>query len=660
MSAPAVAELPVAAVQPEQQSSTSTQWAFRAQKSIGLNTGPPAYSAVSGFDQVEGLTRTFQYSPDGSTFAAAMENFTRLVDTREASTSQVKRDLPVEKVVALEFSPKGSYLSTFERPLKLEDGTGTKNLKIWSTETGEVVASFERKTQEGCFFQFTSDEKYCIRQVSTELQIYEAEDISGKGIVGRLKLEGMSTFMVGPGEKASVAVFCGEKKGQPASVKVFTLASLIPTPENTPAPVSQKTFFKADKIQMKWNNAGTALLFMTSTDVDKTNKSYYGESNLYMMSSRGDFDCRVGLDKEGPIHDFEWNPNGREFIVIYGFMPARAMLFSYRVNVIADLGTQPRNFVAFNPQGRLFCIAGFGNLSGTVDIWDRENLAGGKAFTMDASNSSVCQWSPDGHFLLTATLSPRLRVDNGVKIWHCTGSLVHVDLIEELYQAGWRPTLDTSLSAFPAKIPAAPAPSPSAVAYSTTKTATAKPAGAYRPPGARGNAPSDVYKRLDDGAYTPPMSRSGSTQRVVPGAPPPTNGSAGGKSKRTVPGAAPPASNGAGPGNAAAATPEKASRRKGKKGSEGAPASLAPVSAAVVSEPAAVAASATSADTSLGAADVGGSGGGLEKKLRNLNKKLKAIQDLKDKQARGEKLEQTQIAKIASEQEVLKELSALQ
>lgn len=62
------------------------------------------------------------------------------------------------------------------------------------------------------FFQFTSNEKYCIRQVSTELQVYESATISGRGVVGRLRLEGMTSFEVGPGEKPSVAVFFGEKK----------------------------------------------------------------------------------------------------------------------------------------------------------------------------------------------------------------------------------------------------------------------------------------------------------------------------------------------------------------------------------------------------------------------------------------------------------------
>lgn len=46
---------------------------------------------------------------------------------------------------------------------------------------------------------------------------------------------------------------------------------------------------------MKWNKSGTNLLFLTQTEVDKTGKSYYGESNLYLMAAAGQFDCRVTL-----------------------------------------------------------------------------------------------------------------------------------------------------------------------------------------------------------------------------------------------------------------------------------------------------------------------------------------------------------------------------
>lgn len=59
-------------------------------------------------------------------------------------------------------------------------------------------------------------------------------------------------------------------------------------------------------------------LFMTQTDVDTTNNSYYGETNLYLIAMKGGFQCRVALDKEGAVHDFNWNPNSKEFGVVYG------------------------------------------------------------------------------------------------------------------------------------------------------------------------------------------------------------------------------------------------------------------------------------------------------------------------------------------------------
>lgn len=113
-------------------------------------------------------------------------------------------------------------------------------------------------------------------------------------------------------------------------------------------------------------------------------------------------------------------------------MPAKTVIFDIRVKIIHDFGTQPRNFIAYNPQGRLLCLAGFGNLAGQVDIWDRKTLK--KVATFEAPNTSHCEWSPDGRLLLCATLSPRLRVDNGVRIFYYTGTLLHNEAIEELYQ----------------------------------------------------------------------------------------------------------------------------------------------------------------------------------------------------------------------------------
>lgn len=202
-------------------------------------------------------------------------------------------------------------------------------------------------------------------------------------------------------------------------------------------------------------------------------------------------------------------------------MPAKTMLFDQRVKPLHDFGMAPYNFISFNPQGRLIALAGFGNLAGKIDIFDRRTLA--KVCTIDAPNTSFCDWSPDGRFLLTATLSPRLRVDNGIKIWHCTGPLIHVQVTDELYHTAWRPTPAESFPQFGQAVPSAPTPSESVKNYTALqKPIPAKSAGAYRPPGARGLATPSIFKREDEGG---PGTQSGSAtpprynRSPVPGAP---------------------------------------------------------------------------------------------------------------------------------------------
>lgn len=249
-------------------------------------------------------------------------------------------------------------------------------------------------------------------------------------------------------------------------------------------------------------------------------------------------------------------------------MPAKTMLFDQRVRTLHDFGSSPHNFISFNPQGRLLALAGFGNLAGKIDIFDRRTLH--KVCTIDAPNTSFCEWSPDGRFLLTATLSPRLRVDNGIKIWHCSGPLVHVQNVEELYQASWRPTPVDSVPQFGQTVPPAPPPSESVKSLDAAKSATpVKPAGAYRPPGARGLATPSIFKREDEGgAPRHPGNGTSTPPRVygrgpVPGAPVNQGQNGGGyqngnAGRRQVPGA--PQGSGAGPDG------EKKNLRNKKKG----------------------------------------------------------------------------------------------
>ncbi|KAI9484039.1 MAG: eukaryotic translation initiation factor eIF2A-domain-containing protein [Benjaminiella poitrasii] len=449
----------------------------------------------------------FHYSRYGHVYAYAT---TQSIKVFDAATFNQLCEVERSNVIDFWLSPQGSYLATWERPTKLENGAGNNNLTIWDTKTGEEIAAFSQKAQNNWNFQWTDDEKYCARMVTSEIQFWESKNV-GKAVWARLKLEGISRFSLSPGKAPAVAVFVPEKNGAPAIVRMYSIP-------NFKTVLSNKTFFKADSVQFYWNDLGTNLLVLTMTDVDKSNKSYYGESNLYYLAVAGNFDCRVPLDKEGPVHDVTWAPDSKEFIVVYGSMPAKATLFDHRATAVFDFGINPRNFVRYNPQGRTICIAGFGNLNGTVDLWDRKTLK--KVNTFAASNASHCEWSPCGRYLLTATLTPRLRVDNGFKMWHHTGTLIYEEAVDELFQIGFRPE---PVSRYPMRTVSPP---PNVIKVLPTKgsgaKASAAPAGAYRPPHLRGGAaPSTLSERM---AALDGLGKSATTQRKVVGSAKKSNG----------------------------------------------------------------------------------------------------------------------------------------
>jgi translation initiation factor 2A len=297
----------------------------RSQRSVGLVGGSPTYDLVEAFQAPDATTRTYRYSPDGRLFALAVPSgcvklrllmdlsYVRSSSVRvhQAETAVLLHELAIPDVVELRFSPRGTYLSTWERHSKLGDGTQHKNLRIFSVSTGEELISFSQKYQDAWDVQYTISESHAIRLVGSEVQVFNPAEWE-KGIVDRLKVEGASAVMLSPGLNPSVAIFVPEKKGQPANVRIHALLNL------SAPPTCRKTFFKAEKSQIKWNNLGTQVLVLTQTDVDSTNRSYYGQSGLYLLSAAGNFDVRIDLDKEGPIHDFAWSPNSKEFGVVYG------------------------------------------------------------------------------------------------------------------------------------------------------------------------------------------------------------------------------------------------------------------------------------------------------------------------------------------------------
>lgn len=402
-------------------------------------------------------------------------------------------------------------------------------------------------------------------------------------------------------------------------------------------------------------------------------------------------------------------------------MPAKAVIFNQKAEAIHTFPLSPRNTIMFSPHGRFILVAGFGNLAGQMDIYDLQKDYT-KICTIEASNASHCEFSPDGRHILTATLSPRLRVDNGIRIWHVLGGLMYNEDMNELYEVTWRPQSPTK---HPLTDPINPAPTPheSALSYLGKAKTPSKPAGAYRPPGARGTTTPLHFKREDQGGAAYTNDSISSTAREHNN----VNGF-GARKRRDVPGAAlaedlegralPP---GAAPGGGVSLTTgeadeslskaqlknkkkREARKNKEKEGTttEGEVAEGAkqhgrpsrevngighhkqnleappkgpradrsrsrprtarekraekPVSAPLKESEAALEPIQT---TELSSSIDAVPGSPHEKKVRSLVKKLRAIDELKMRQAGGEKLELSQLSKIRSEEIVRKELDGL-
>lgn len=431
---------------------------------------------------------------------------------------------------------------------------------------------------------------------------------------------------------------------------------------------------------------------------------------MYLLSANGSFDARITLDKDGPIHDVAWSPNSTEFGVIYGFMPAKTTIFNHRGVAIHSFPIGPRNTIIFSPTGRFALVAGFGNLAGQIDVYDLEKDYR-KICTIESGNPSLCTWSPDSRYIMTATTSPRLRVDNGIKLWHVGGGIMYNEDMVELYNVIWRPIPASSLPAGEDPLHPVPTPHASALSYLGTVKTPSKPVGAYRPPGARGAMTPLHFKREDEGGAAHIVSNGTASigpngfgrprhlvpgaepagRPSVPGATPADDGNASKKNKKKrnkkakegdANGPAPGTDGGLAPSpreyGSGSGTEARSPDRRGQNGQRGQHArsrsrnnnSLQPgprnrsntYRARSQSRSGHVAQGGGGAPVSPAAtgADAGGAANPNAKKIRALQKKIRAIEDLEMRHAGGEKLEDTQVKKINTKHSVLEELAALE
>ncbi|XP_011140241.1 eukaryotic translation initiation factor 2A [Harpegnathos saltator] len=457
--------------------------AVRGTTGINLAQGPPSYEPVKTFPKDDSKTcKTMLFSPDGKYLVWVNGvNITIVLCENWKIVAEIARP----KVCAIQFSTQSTYLATWEPSFVTQTSPqGTQNLHIWKSENGELVHSFVQKKQINWEPQWSSDEKLCGLLNGGNVLLYE--DNNFDRYVNKISAAKVAKFSIAPGNAPyHIICYMPGKPGQPSFARLFRYPKF-----EIGESLANKSFFQADRIDIFWHQRGANALLMPSTEVDKSGASYYGKQSLHYLSIKGDI-AMVVLNKDGPIHAVEWSPKNTEFCVVYGFMPARATLFNIKCEIVYEFGTLHRNSVYYNPHGNILLLAGFGNLRGGIELWD---IANRKLIAKtEAPDTTLLQWSPDGEHFVTATTAPRLRMGNGFKIWHYTGSLVYQrpwNNQEELWEVLWQ---NFPLNTFPQK-PISYKAVDGIVSSSSQSHQASKEA--YRPPSARGQ--TITFKLHDD------------------------------------------------------------------------------------------------------------------------------------------------------------------
>eukprot|EP00418_Pyrodinium_bahamense_P038542 CAMPEP_0179204222 /NCGR_PEP_ID=MMETSP0796-20121207/101805_1 /TAXON_ID=73915 /ORGANISM="Pyrodinium bahamense, Strain pbaha01" /LENGTH=588 /DNA_ID=CAMNT_0020909099 /DNA_START=66 /DNA_END=1829 /DNA_ORIENTATION=+ len=419
------------------------------------------------------------------------------------------------------WSPRATSLVTIAPGSK---GSQEPNVQVWRKGTGgyscQASFSYPKLERDKRVLQWTDDERLCARLLPDgHIHVLDGTDLTGSPVQG---------FEFAPvrsrgSAKARLAVFVPDIRDDlqrvvgPAEVTIWELVAAGQSPGLQAQERAKAEVASGQVSDLLWNATGSALIAHCQTEVDESGQSYYGGSRLVFISHDGEYkkdltDAESAAPTGSSVQAISWSPTRDEFVLIHGFQPAHAALWSWdeqskRVSVAKVLLEKAhRNTIRFNQFGSLVCLAGFGNLAGEVDFFGRpddEKCDFVRVSSCQANCTVSAEWAPDGRHFLTSVLAPRMRVDNGVSIWHAlTGTKVSGKDFEELYDTQWRPEPPNSLRFLDVSVEEVDIASKE-LANKGAAEGGEKKRQAYRPPKARGEGTNTVAAMMRGEVATP-------------------------------------------------------------------------------------------------------------------------------------------------------------
>ncbi|CAD8082402.1 unnamed protein product [Paramecium primaurelia] len=198
----------------------------------------------------------------------------------------------------------------------------------------------------------------------------------------------------------------------------------------------EKKLHQTSDLEVIWSPNGQSLLINKGFHEDNTNKSYFGQNQVLFYDFPKNA-LRELPTYEGPIHHVQWSPSSKEFILLSGFMPSGAVMYDNTCKPLFEFGKDHKNKIIWG-NGRFVMICGFGNLDGSIHIWDAKTLK--QISNSKYKSASLCHWSPCSRYYVCAKVTPRMNVDNQYSLFDYHGKEIINRKFLELYDVQFRPS----------------------------------------------------------------------------------------------------------------------------------------------------------------------------------------------------------------------------
>ena len=337
--------------------------------------------------------------------------------TKDCSLFKQFDDL--EQVVAVHFDLNDKYLTVILKPAT------EKNLKIYDLSNNiNLIQEFRSQTHpNNCWPQikFSNDEKNIYFYNKTTLEIYDDK----KNLINKYEnILGYEDISFNDKHYFVASTFITKNNGK----KEYNFA--LYDYKDLSKPIKTFNTSYTDRVKIKKSLEQKYLLFNAIND-NPSNKSYYGQSNIYFFEAETSRFIKINLP-EGPIHDFSFTPDGEHFLICAGHLPSAVKLYKKNALYVKDIAKGNFNTIKISPDSRIAALCGFGSLKGDIEFYSL------KEGELIGKNNFFCcvnfEWAQDSKYLLGSVLSTRVKVDNEYRIMKYNGEEVVVDKnVGEIY-----------------------------------------------------------------------------------------------------------------------------------------------------------------------------------------------------------------------------------